>query len=72
MCLKLILINYLDLKYPPNTALMEVQIPIINSTECKRLYEKEHTSNVIDNRAICAGYPKGGKDSCRVLVQICF
>lgn len=55
-----------DLRFPPNTMLMEVQVPIQNSTQCKKLYEKQYKFNVIDDRVVCAGYPKGGKDSCRV------
>jgi len=44
---------------------MEVQIPISNITECKQVYS--NYKSLIDDRVICAGYPEGGKDSCRVL-----
>uniref|UniRef100_A0A2H8TEC5 CLIP domain-containing serine protease n=2 Tax=Melanaphis sacchari TaxID=742174 RepID=A0A2H8TEC5_9HEMI len=49
---------------PPVTTLMEVQVPITNSQECERVYSNEPAS-VIDDRVLCAGYPEGGKDSCR-------
>lgn len=44
--------------------MMEVQVPITNNEECKKSYAND--VNVIDSRVICAGYPEGGKDSCRV------
>ncbi|CAI6360877.1 unnamed protein product [Macrosiphum euphorbiae] len=46
-----------------STSLMEVQIPISNITECKQTYS--NYKSVIDDRVLCAGYPEGGKDSCR-------
>ncbi|XP_016656052.1 venom protease [Acyrthosiphon pisum] len=47
-----------------NTYLMEAQIPITNTTDCKYLYKKNNI--VIDDKIIiCAGHPKGGKDACR-------
>uniref|UniRef100_A0A2S2N8A3 Proclotting enzyme n=1 Tax=Schizaphis graminum TaxID=13262 RepID=A0A2S2N8A3_SCHGA len=46
-----------------STSLMEVQIPISNLTACKQAYASYKT--VIDDKVICAGYPEGGKDSCR-------
>ncbi|XP_060837794.1 venom protease-like [Rhopalosiphum padi] len=53
-----------SLSEPSNTNLMEIQIPITNTTECKQLYEKNNT--VIDDRIIlCAGHSLGGKDACR-------
>ncbi|KAL4090274.1 hypothetical protein QTP88_025147 [Uroleucon formosanum] len=44
-------------------SLMEVRIPISNITECKQTYS--NYKSVIDDRVLCAGYPEGGKDSCR-------
>jgi len=52
-----------DFRNPRPTALIEVQVPLVNTTECKKNYKDR--INVIDERVICAGYPKGGKDSCR-------
>ncbi|XP_022176326.1 venom protease-like isoform X2 [Myzus persicae] len=46
-----------------STSLMEVQIPISNITQCKQAYS--NYKSVIDDKVICAGYPEGGKDSCR-------
>uniref|UniRef100_A0A2S2NGW7 CLIP domain-containing serine protease n=1 Tax=Schizaphis graminum TaxID=13262 RepID=A0A2S2NGW7_SCHGA len=45
-----------------NTAMMEVQIPIMDINKCKEAYSNGY--NVIDDRILCAGYPEGGKDSC--------
>ncbi|KAL5236010.1 hypothetical protein ACI65C_003420 [Semiaphis heraclei] len=49
--------------FPPTTALMEVQVPMTRTAECKQAYSKQ--TAVIDERVLCAGYPEGGKDSCR-------
>ncbi|XP_026805755.1 uncharacterized protein LOC113548864 [Rhopalosiphum maidis] len=49
---------------PPVTTLMEVQVPITKSDECAKAYSDE-PSAIIDNRVLCAGFPEGGKDSCR-------
>ncbi|KAE9537836.1 hypothetical protein AGLY_005808 [Aphis glycines] len=46
---------------PTSLSLKEVQIPIINMTECKKLYEGLKFS--IDDRVICAG--EKGKDTCQ-------
>ncbi|KAL4097149.1 hypothetical protein QTP88_021973 [Uroleucon formosanum] len=47
-----------------NTYLMEAQIPITNTTDCKYLYNKNNV--VIDDKIIiCGGHPEGGKDACR-------
>jgi len=51
--------------FPPTTALMEVQVPMTRTAECKQAYSKQ--TAVIDDRVLCAGYPEGGKDSCRVI-----
>nr|QGW08835.1 trypsine [Sitobion avenae] len=49
--------------FPPTTTLMEVQVPMSRIAECKQAYSKQKA--VIDDRVLCAGYPEGGKDSCR-------
>ncbi|KAE9537839.1 hypothetical protein AGLY_005811 [Aphis glycines] len=49
---------------PKVTTLMEVQVPITNTEQCKNAYINEPAA-VIDDRVLCAGYPEGGKDSCR-------
>lgn len=43
---------------------MQVQVPIRDNKDCKRLYEKLPV--VIDERVLCAGEVEGGKDSCQV------
>lgn len=42
--------------------LQEVTVPILSNLECKSKYS---SSKITDNM-ICAGYNKGGKDSCQV------
>ncbi|CAH1738371.1 venom protease-like [Aphis gossypii] len=46
---------------PRSSSLKEIQIPITNMTECKKLYESLKFS--IDDRVICAG--EKGKDTCQ-------
>lgn len=50
---------------PPNTKLMEVEVPILDISVCKEAYRKE-TGVIFDNRVLCAGHLEGGKDSCQV------
>lgn len=50
---------------PAVTTLMEVQVPVTNPAQCKQAYGSLKTA-LIDDTVICAGYPEGGKDSCRV------
>lgn len=49
---------------------MEVQVPMSRMAECKEAYSKQKA--VIDDRVLCAGYPEGGKDSCRVIISLNF
>ncbi|XP_073713591.1 trypsin I-P1-like [Misgurnus anguillicaudatus] len=42
----------------PNT-LQEVQIPIVNNTDCNKAY------GIITSNMLCAGFTSGGKDSCQ-------
>lgn len=44
---------------------MQIQVPVRSEEECKNAYRNFKTT-VIDNRILCAGYTRGGKDSCRV------
>ena len=39
--------------------LMKVQVPLINSADCKKAYADT------TERMVCAGYEQGGKDSCQ-------
>lgn len=49
---------------------MEVQVPMSRIAECKQAYSKQKA--VIDDRVLCAGFPEGGKDSCRVIGSLNF
>ncbi|XP_057370017.1 serine proteinase stubble-like isoform X2 [Daphnia carinata] len=49
-------------KSPISTRLQYVGVPIINNTECQKIYQPIHKQ--IDRQSICAGYAEGLKDSC--------
>jgi len=49
---------------PLPAVLQEVDLPIINNTECEAMYEKAGFREHIPHIFICAGYREGGKDSC--------
>lgn len=44
---------------------MEVDVPIIKMSQCKQSYSDNKKPIVKEH--ICAGYPEGGKDSCKVV-----
>ena len=46
--------------------MQEVDLPVINNTECEGMYREAGYVEHIPNIFICAGYAKGGKDSCEV------
>ena len=45
---------------------MEVDLPIIEVSRCKKAYSEGEEKMPIIKEQICAGYRNGGKDSCRV------
>ena len=51
---------------PLPSVLQEVSLPIINNDECEGMYRDAGYIEHIPNIFICAGYKKGGKDSCEV------
>lgn len=54
-----------DEKYLP-TVLQEVELPIVSREECRAGYrDSSMRMNPIDQRHVCAGYAKGGKDACQ-------
>lgn len=54
-----------DDKYLP-TVLQEVEMPVVAREECRAGYrDSAMRMNPIDQRHICAGYAKGGKDACQ-------
>ena len=57
-------------KYTPSDKLLQVDVPIMDTTQCKKLYtdleDQEHEVNVESN--ICAG--ESGKDSCSVCEKV--
>jgi len=51
----------------PNV-LHQVSVPIMNNTECQKLFTKSgHVKRVRDS-FLCAGYAEGEKDSCEVSI----
>jgi hypothetical protein len=51
---------------------MEVQVPITSTAECAKAYSNMSKAIIIDDRVLCAGFPEGGKDSCRVIYLFYF
>lgn len=52
----------------PNTdALNEVVVPVLSNDECKET-ETGREMNITENM-LCAGYPDGEKDACRVFAR---
>ena len=51
---------------PLPAVLQEVDLPIINNTQCEHMYEAAGFREHIPHIFICAGYREGGKDSCEV------
>ncbi len=45
--------------------LQQVTVPIVSHEVCKQAYAKANPRKNITKDMICAGYPKGGKDSCK-------
>ena len=52
--------------------MQEVDLPVINNTECEGMYRDAGYVEHIPNIFICAGYAAGGKDSCEVIISIIF
>jgi hypothetical protein len=44
--------------------LYEVDVPILNNTDCQQQYRRSGNSKPIKPSFICAGYKNGRKDSC--------
>lgn len=63
-CLIVIYRSFADGPLP--AVLQEVDLPIINNTQCEAMYEKAGFREHIPHIFICAGYKEGGKDSCEV------
>ncbi|XP_051173404.1 venom serine protease Bi-VSP-like [Leptopilina boulardi] len=49
---------------PSSSHLQELQIPIVDTYQCQKAFKQFKTST-IDERTICAGYARGGKDACQ-------
>ena len=66
--------KYLNLHYylffadgPLPSTLQEVSVPVINNTVCEGMYRIAGFIEHIPHIFICAGWPKGGFDSCEVI-----
>ena len=51
---------------PLPAVLQEVDLPIINNSQCEAMYVEAGFREHIPHIFICAGYKEGGKDSCEV------
>ncbi|XP_018058358.1 PREDICTED: venom protease-like [Atta colombica] len=49
---------------PISSRLLQIQVPVRTQEECKQTFQNFPTT-VIDNRVLCAGFPRGGKDACQ-------
>ncbi|XP_076389576.1 transmembrane protease serine 9-like [Megachile rotundata] len=47
-----------------SAVLMQAQVPVVTNAACKDAYSRRNAS-VIDDRVLCAGYARGGKDACQ-------
>ena len=50
-------------KAPSSDDLLEIQVPVVSNEACQQSFSN-FKSAVIDHRVLCAGYTRGGKDSC--------
>ncbi|XP_012231729.1 venom protease-like [Linepithema humile] len=49
---------------PSSSQLLQTQIPVRTEQECKAAF-RDFKTTIIDNRVVCAGYARGGKDACQ-------
>jgi hypothetical protein len=54
--------TFLDGERP--SMLYEVDVPILNNTDCKKMFRRSGNMKPIKPSFICAGYRAGRKDSC--------
>lgn len=52
---------------PSSNTMQYIQIPVVRESECQRAFATFKTA-VIDERVVCAGFLRGGKDACKVCV----
>lgn len=45
-------------------SLQEVVVPVLSNADCRKT---AYGSSRITDNMLCAGFPKGGKDSCQVM-----
>jgi len=50
--------------------LYEVDVPILNNTDCQNMFLKSGHIKAIRDSFICAGYANGAKDSCEVSPRV--
>ncbi|XP_046972203.1 venom serine protease Bi-VSP-like [Vanessa cardui] len=53
-----------EFRGPSATHLQVLQLPVVSNDFCKKAYV-DYKAQVIDERVLCAGYKKGGKDACQ-------
>lgn len=50
---------------PISSVLQEVALPIISNQKCEDMFYNAGYNSTLPNILICAGYDKGGKDTCK-------
>lgn len=58
------IIMFINSGGPSASHLQMVQLPVVNTGKCAQAYSA-YKAQVIDERVLCAGYEKGGKDACQ-------
>ncbi|XP_047111190.1 venom protease-like [Schistocerca piceifrons] len=54
----------IEFRGPSSADLLETQLPVVEPETCEKAYERFNAA-VIDDRVLCAGFAKGGKDACQ-------
>lgn len=63
-----LLFYLISLDGPLPSVLQEVSVPVINNTVCESMYRNAGFIEHIPHIFICAGWRKGGFDSCEVKI----
>lgn len=53
---------YYLLDGPSSSVLQVTSVPVVDNINCKKAFDNK---SIIDDRIICAGWTRGGKDACQ-------